>query len=342
MKALCNFSIRPLLYTFLMLWLGHLQADMDPLPSWNDSSAKKAILDFVSAVTQEGGLDYVAVQDRIATFDHDGTLWVEQPVYTQFLYALESVRSQAAKHPEWSVQEPFKTVLSGDLERIKSLDMHAIEPIMSAAFADMTLTQFHRMVAEWLAKAVHPRFKKPFTKLVYQPMLELMQLLKEHQFDVFIVSGGGQEFIRVFSEDTYGIAPSHVIGTAGKVKYDYREGHPVLIKLPEVLFVDDKGGKPAAINLFIGAQPVAAFGNSIGDQQMLEWSQARKGRTLQLLVHHDDAQREYAYGPDSKVGTFTAALMGEAKQQKWIVVSMKNDWKVIFAWQKALHAETNF
>lgn len=322
------------LFAVLSLTVG-LHALEDPLPSWNEGSAKKAIIDFVSDVTREGSDSYISPKDRIAAFDNDGTLWVEQPMYTQFVFAMESIKELAPKHPEWAEKNPFKAIVTGNHEAMKRFDAQDIEVIMATTHAGMSLEQFHQTIGNWLGKAVHPRFKKPYTQLVYQPMLEVMQLFRDHQFDVYLVSGGGQEFMRVFSEKVYGVPVNHVIGTTGKMKYENVDGKTSLYKLPDVLFIDDKAGKPAAINLFIGQRPVAAFGNSIGDQQMLEWTQGNSGRTFQLLVHHDDAEREYAYGPESKVGTFTDALMQEATKNKWIVVSMKNDWKIIFPWQKA-------
>ncbi len=308
-----------------------VQADV--LPSWNDGVAKRSIIQFVKDVTDQANEAYIKPEDRIATFDEDGTLWVEQPLYAQVFFAIDSLKSRAFQHPEWKNREPFKTILSGNLEALQKLSPKDIEHILAFTHTGMTVEEFHQQVSNWLEKAVHPRFKRPFTELVYQPMLEVIQLLRDNQFDIYIVSGGGQEFIRAFAEKVYKIPPSHVIGTASKVKYEYRNGHPVLLKAPSLLFVDDKAGKPEGINLIIGKRPVAAFGNSIGDQQMLEWTQDGPGKRLELLVYHDDAAREYAYGPNSTIGTFTVVLMDEAIKQGWIVVSMKNDWKIIFPWQ---------
>lgn len=313
-----------------VLQITGIVAHSDPLPSWNEGSTKNAILNYMKEITQEGGANYIALQDRIATFDEDGTMWVEQPLYTEYVYSLERVKALAPDHPEWKTTEPFKSILTGDFEAVKDFDMHDIELLIGATHAGMTIEQFHQEVRNWLKVAQHPRFKKPYTELVYQPMLEVMQFFKDNQFQVYIVSGGGQEFMRSFAEKLYGLPSGHIIGTTGKVKYEYRDGHPVLLKLPEVLFINDKVGKPAGINLVIGKRPVAAFGNSIGDQQMLEWTQSNKLKTIQLLVHHDDAVREYAYGPNSKIGTFSNALMEEANKRGWVIISMKNDWKVIF------------
>lgn len=300
------------------------------LPSWNEGFAKNAIIQFVKEVTEKESKDFLPSEERIAVFDEDGTLWVEQPLYTQLFFALDRLKSLAPQHPEWKNMEPFKSILAWDKDNRHNLTLKDIEQVLAVTHAGMSVDAFHREVSDWLDTAVHPRFKKPFTDLVYQPMLEVIQLLRDNQFEVYIVSGGGQEFMRSFAEKVYKIPPSHVIGTAGRVTYEYQNGHPILLRLPEIMLIDDKGGKPEGINLIIGKRPIAAFGNSTGDQQMLEWTQGSEGKSLELLVHHDDAEREYAYGPESKIGTFSDALMNKAKKQGWIVVSMKNDWKVIF------------
>ncbi len=319
---------------FTLLTFSSYLVAIDPLPSWNDGQAKRTIIQFVEEVTKEESKNYVPPHERIATFDEDGTLWVEQPAYTQFFFTVDSIKSQANKHPEWKDKEPYKSIIEGNRDLLEIFTLQDIEKLVVVTHSGMSVEIFHQLVSSWLDKAVHPRFKVPFTELVYQPMLELMHYLRDNEFDVYIASGGGQEFIRAFAQKVYGIPPSHVIGTAGKVKYEYREGRPVLIKLPDLMFVNDKDGKPEGINLMIGKRPLAAFGNSIGDQQMLEWTQGNPRKNLQLLVHHDDAVREYAYGPDSKIGTFSNELMAEAQKQRWIVVSMKNDWRVIFPWEK--------
>ncbi len=305
----------------------------DPLPSWNPGEAKTAILQFVEEVTKEGSRNYLTPAERIATFDQDGTLWVEQPFYTQGIYAFDQIYADAPKHPEWKDKEPFKSILSGDKSAIMHFNEHQIAEILAVSHAGMTVEQFLKNVKDWLAKAVHPRFKKPYTELVYQPMLEVMKLLTDHGFTLYIVSGGGQEFIRAYSEAVYHLPPERIIGTAEKVEYTDINNQPSLIKLPAILFIDDHKGKPESINLFIGRRPAAAFGNSDGDQQMLEWTRGGSGKRFALLVHHDDAKREYAYGPDSKVGTFSNALMDEAIRSGWIVISMKNDWKTIFPFE---------
>lgn len=317
---------------FLALFTQEIFAE--PLESWNEGPAKKKILEFVKAATDENGPHYIPISERIATFDQDGTLWVEQPLYTQFIYALDHIKATASEHPEWSQTEPFQSILKGDTALMKNLTEQDIAKIVAATHSGMTTTAFQDIIAAWLKTAVHPRYQKPFTELIYQPMLEVIQLLKDNAFDVYIVSGGGQEFIRVYSDAVYHIPKEKIIGSASKTQYTYIDGKPVLLKLPELLFINDKQGKPEGINLIIGKRPVAAFGNSTGDQQMLEWTQAGKGINLELLIHHDDAVREYAYGPDSKIGTFSEALMEEAKSRDWIIVSMKNDWKVIFPCEK--------
>lgn len=308
----------------------------DPLPSWNEGLSKQAITQFINDTTTPGSKDYIPLKDRIAVFDQDGTLWVEQPIYTQFLFAIDTIKDLASKNPEWKNTEPYRTILEGDLEKIKNFNFQDLEKIIAMSHANMSVEEFQENVCSWLNKAVHPRFKKPFTQLIYQPMIEVINYFNNHGYKVYIVSGGGQEFIRTYSEQVYGIPPEEIIGSAGKVKYEYKMGKPELLKLPEVLFIDDKTGKPEAINLFIGKVPVAAFGNSDGDQQMLEWSQSTKRKSFQLLVHHDDPIREYKYDKDSKIGTFSQALMNEANQRGWIIVSMKNDWNKIFSFENCL------
>ncbi len=320
-----------------LLALGKCLGQQDPLPSWEDGSAKHAIVAFVQNTTTKGSENYLKPQDRIAVFDQDGTLWVEKPLYTQSFFAFDTLSSLSTQHPEWKDTEPYRSVLSGNLNEIQNFSIQDIAKIIEATHANITVDQFREAVQDWLQQAVHPRFQKPFTAIIYQPMLEVIQYLNTHEYKVYIVSGGGQDFIRAYSEQVYGIPLEHVIGSAGKVKYEYQNGYPVLIKLPEILFIDDKQGKPEAIHLFIGKRPVAAFGNSDGDRQMLEWSQAHNGKSLQILVHHDDAIREYAYDKNSKIGRFSQSLMDEAKARNWIVVSMKNDWKIIFPWENQVH-----
>jgi phosphoglycolate phosphatase-like HAD superfamily hydrolase len=307
----------------------------DPLPSWNDGLARQAIVEFVEAVTTQGGADYVAPEDRIATFDNDGTLWASHPLYTQGMFALDRVAALASEHPEWKDQEPFKAVLSDDREAMAKFTEGDWAHIIAATHAGMTNEAFLEIVQAWLVEAKHPRFERPYTELIYQPMLEVMEYLRANGFRTYIVTGGGQEFVRVFSEQVYGVPVEQVVGSSIVTKYEYRGGEPVLMREPKVFFIDDKAGKAIGINLFIGKRPYAAFGNSGGDREMLEWTGAGGGARLMMLVLHDDAEREYAYGPanglpDTKVGTFSQALADEAKAKGWVVISMKNDWKTVF------------
>jgi phosphoserine phosphatase len=283
---------------------------------------------------------YVESEDRIATFDQDGTTWVEHPMYTQVMYCLDRVPAVVAQKPELKDVEPFNTVLSGDHAAIARLSMPDLEKILAATLSGMTLDEFNAEVKKWIAIAQHPRWHRPYTELVYQPMLEVMQYLRANGYKTYIVTGGGQDFVRTYAQHVYGIPPERVIGTAGGTKYGYtNDGKPMLTKEPKLLLNDDKAGKPEGIHLMIGRRPRAAFGNSVGDQQMLEYTQAGDGARLMMLVYHDDAMREYAYGPagglsDTKVGTFSDALMAEAKKDGWTVISMKKDWKRIFSWEK--------
>jgi hypothetical protein len=305
-----------------------------PLPSWNDGPAKKSIVEFVAKVTTPGSPDFVPMPERIATFDNDGTLWCEQPMYFQLIFALDHIKAIAPQHIEWKNKELFASLLKGDVKGALAGGERAIIEIVMATHAGMTTEEFEQTVKDWTATARHQKFKQPYTECVYQPMLELLAYLRANGFKTFIVSGGGIEFMRPWTEKVYGIPPEQVIGSSIKTKYELRDGKPVLVRLPEINFIDDKTGKPVGINEHIGRRPIAAFGNSDGDQQMLEWTQAGSGARLMMLVHHDDAQREYAYGAESKIGTFSDALMAEANNSGWTVISMKNDWKVIFSWRK--------
>jgi phosphoserine phosphatase len=312
-----------------------VQAADDPLASWNDGPAKQAIVEFVEAVTTEGGADFVPPEDRIATFDQDGTLWVEHPLYGQALFALARIGELAAEHPEWQTEEPFKAVLAGDHEAMARFSEGDWMKIIAATHAGMTNDAFQEIVEAWITKAKHPRFDRLSTELVYQPMLEVMDYLRESGFRAYIVTGGGQEFVRVYSERVYAVPVEQVVGSSIVTKFEDQGGKPVLIREPKVFFIDDGDGKAIGINLFIGKRPYAAFGNSGGDREMLAWTGAGDGARLKMLVLHDDAEREYAYGPanglpDTKVGTFTQALADEAKAKGWVVISMKNDWKTIF------------
>jgi phosphoglycolate phosphatase-like HAD superfamily hydrolase len=305
----------------------------DPLPSWNDGPAKKSITEFVAKVTKEGSPDFVPAEQRIATFDNDGTLWCEQPMYFQLLFALDRVKALAPQHPEWKTKEPFASLLKGDVKAALAGGERAMLEIIIVTHAGMTTAEFEQIVKDWIATARHPKFKRPYTECVYQPMIELLAYLRANGFKTFIVSGGGIEFMRPWTEKVYGIPPEQVVGSSIRTKYEWRDGKPVLMRLPEMNFIDDKTGKPVGINSHIGRRPIAAFGNSDGDQQMLEWTQAGSGARVMMLVHHDDALREFAYGAESKIGTFSDALMAEAKKDAWTVISMKEDWKVIFPFE---------
>ena len=314
-------------------------AASDPLPSWNDGPAKQAILDFVRATTDSASPNFVQPEERIATFDQDGTLWVEQPMYTQVIYCLERVPAVVKEKPELAKVEPFKTVLSGDREAMAKLSLKDLEKILAATLTGMSVEKFEAEATKWLETARHPRWNRLYTELVYQPMLDVLKYLRANSYKTFIVTGGGQDFVRMYAERVYGIPPEQVVGTAGGTKYGYdKDGKPFLTKEPKLLLNDNNAGKPEGIHLMIGRRPHAAFGNSTGDRQMLEYTKAGGGARLSMIVLHDDGKREYAYGPAqglpaSKVGTFTPALYDEAKKQGWIVISMKNDWKRIFAFE---------
>ncbi len=325
-----------LILCVLMGWKTN-QKIFDPLPSWNDSPAKTAIREFVRATTEKSGSKYVQPEDRIATFDQDGTLWVEHPLYSQLMYCFDRVPDLVKAKPELKDIEPFKTVMSGDREAISKLTLPDLEKIAGYTLSGMSEDQFTAQVKDWLGKAKDPRWKKSYTDLIYQPMLEVMKYLRDNGYKTYIVTGGGQDFVRVYSNQTYGVPPEQVVGTVGETEYVYDSaaGTSSLIKLPKMMFNDDKGGKPQGIQLVIGKRPYAAFGNTAGDQQMLEYTTTGGGARLGMLVLHDDATREYAYGPaqglpDSKIGTFSQDLYDLAKKRGWIVVSMKNDWKTIF------------
>ena len=300
----------------------------DPLPSWNDGAAKAAIVDFVGRVTRDGGPEFVAPGERIATFDNDGTLWGEQPVYVQFAFALDRVKALAPKHPEWTQKQPFKGVLEGDAKAVAASGEHGLLEIMAATHAGNTTEEFSRIVADWIDTARHPKSNRKYTEMVYQPMLELLAYLRANGFKTFIVSGGGVEFMRPWVERVYGIPPEQVVGSRAKVKYELRDGTPVLMRLAEVDLVDDKAGKPVGIHQVIGRRPIAAFGNSDGDFEMLEWTTARPGPHFGLIVHHTDAEREWAYDRSSHIGPLARGL-DEAPKRGWIVADMKQDWKVI-------------
>jgi len=311
------------------------------LASWNDGPAKQAILDFVRVTTDQASPKFVPPEERIATFDQDGTLWVEHPIYSQVVYCFDRVPAVVEKEPKLKNVEPFKTVLSGNREAIAKLPLHELEKILAATLTGMSVEDFEGQVKQWVTNAKHPRWKRPYTELIFQPMLEVMQYLRANGFKTYIVTGGGQDFVRMYSEKVYGVPPEQVVGTAGGTKFGYqKDGKPFLTKEPKLLLNDDKAGKPEGIHLMIGRRPRAAFGNSDGDRQMLEYTGAGDGARLMMLVMHDDANREYAYGPAqglpaTKIGAFTQALYDEAKKNSWTVISMKNDWKRIFAFEQS-------
>ncbi len=324
--------IRPLFFTmFLVMWILSASVVMaqDPLPSWTDGAAKKNIVAFVEKVTKDGSPGFVPAAERIATFDNDGTLWSEQPMYFQLFFALDRVKTLAPQHPEWQGREPFASLLKGDVESALAGGEKAILEIVMATHADMTTDQFAQIVKEWITTAKHPKTGKLYTEMVYQPMLELLTYLRTNQFKTFIVSGGGIEFMRPWTEQVYGIPPEQVIGSSIKTKLEQRDGKPALVRLPELNFIDDKAGKPVGINQHIGRRPIMAFGNSDGDFQMLEWTTAGSGPRFGLLVHHTDAKREWAYDRKSHIGKLDLGL-DEGPKRGWTIVDMKQDWKVIY------------
>jgi phosphoglycolate phosphatase-like HAD superfamily hydrolase len=311
----------------------------DPLPSWNEGATKQAIVAFVRATTDQAGPDYVTPPERVATFDQDGTLWVEHPMYSQLVYSLERIPAVVQKNPDLKDVEPFKTVLSGDLETIAKFSLPDFEKILAVTLSGMTTEEFSVEVKEWIKTARDRRWKRPYTELVYQPMLEVMRYLRNNGYKTYIVTGGGEDFVRAYADEVYGIPPEQVMGSAGGLKYSYdKDGKPFLTKEPKLFFNDNNAGKAETIYRTIGRRPYAAFGNTSGDQEMLEWTGAGAGARLKMLVLHDDAVREYAYGPaaglpETKVGAFSQALFDEAKKNNWNVISMKNDWKRIFSFE---------
>ena len=307
-------------------------ASGNPLPSWNDGATKQAILDFVVAVTREGSPEFVPPAERIATFDNDGTLWVEHPIYTQLVFVLDRVKATAPLHPEWKDTQPFKAALEGDLKGLMETGEHGVMQLLMATHAGMTAEEFQKIVTDWIATARDPRFKRPYTELAYLPMIELLAYLRANGFKTFIVSGGGIEFMRPWAERVYGVPPEQVVGSSIKTKFQMRDGRPELFRLPEMNFIDDNVGKPVGINEYIGRRPIAAFGNSDGDLEMLQWATMAGGRRFGLIVHHTDAEREYAYDRNTSFGRLDKAL-DAAALNKWTVVDMKKDWKRIFAFE---------
>jgi hypothetical protein len=305
----------------------------DPLPSWNDGTAKRAVVGFVEKVTKEGGPDFVPAPERIAVFDNDGTLWSEQPFYVQVAFALDRIRALSATHPEWREKPLFRAALDRDLKTILAGTPRDRLELLAASHGGMTTEEFERIVSGWMATAKHPRFDRPYTELAYQPMLELLAYLRGNGFKTYIVSGGGVEFMRPWTGKVYGIPPEQVVGSAIKMRYEVRDGRPVLVRLPEVDFIDDHEGKPVGIQGAIGRRPIAAFGNSDGDYEMLRWTTSGPGPRLGLVVHHTDAAREWAYDRESPVGRLARAL-DDAPRYGWVVADMKDDWKVIYPFQK--------
>jgi len=334
MRSIVRHSLAGLAAVVLAVAAAQAPAQTDPLPSWNDGPAKRAIVAFVNITTDKASPKFVPPAERVATFDNDGTLWAEQPLYAQLLFAIDRIRALAPQHPEWKTKEPFASLLKGDVNTALAGGDKAMADIVMVTHAGMTTEQFEAIVRAWLAKAKHPKTGRLFTEMVYQPMLELLAYLRAKGFKTFIVSGGGIEFMRPWTEKVYGIPPEQVVGSSIQTKYEIRDGKPVLVRLPAMTFINDKAGKPVGINSHIGRRPIAAFGNSDGDRQMLEWTQASGSGRLMMLVHHDDAAREWAYGAKSKIGTFSDSLMAEAKKQGWIVISMKNDWNKIFTFDQ--------
>lgn len=306
-----------------------INAQTDPLPSWNDGAVKTSITDFVARVTREGGPDFVAVPERIATFDNDGTLWTEQPYYVQLAFAIDRIKAMLPRHPEWKTKQPFKALFEGDKKTLAASGEMGLLPIITATHSGMTVEDFTKSVIDWIATARHPRFNRPYTELVFQPMLELLAYLRANGFKTFIVSGGGVEFMRPWTEKVYGIPPEQVVGSSGVVKFQQANGKAELVKLAKIEFVDDGPGKPVGINRFIGRHPIFAFGNSDGDLAMLQWTMSGTGARFAGLVHHTDAEREYAYDRMSAVGKLDKAL-DEATAKGWAIVDMKRDWKTVF------------
>jgi len=318
---------------FALLLILNAAMAADPLPSWNDTAPKKNIIAFVDRVVKESSPDFVPVAERIATFDNDGTLWAEQPMYFQGLFAIDRVKVLAPQQPEWKTKEPFASILTGNYAAAFAGGERSIMELVMATHAGMSTEEFEQIVRDWVAAARHPKTERAYTEMVYKPMLELLGYLRASGFKTFIVSGGGVEFMRPWIEEVYGIPPEQVIGSSIKTKFDLTHGKPAIIRLPELNFIDDKAGKPLAINLHIGRRPIAAFGNSDGDLQMLQWATTGKGARLALIVHHTDGVREWAYDRNSLVGRLDKAL-DEAKARNWTIVDMKNDWKTIFPFER--------
>ncbi|MDG4551276.1 MAG: HAD family hydrolase [Candidatus Contendobacter sp.] len=323
--------MKPLRLTLLLfaLALSRMGFADDLLPSWNDTAAKAAIVKFVNRVTTEGSADFVPPADRIAVFDNDGTLWSEQPMYFQLAFALDRVKALAPRHPEWKNQQPFKAALEGDMKALAETGEHGLLELVIATHAGNTSEEFAQIVRDWVSTARHPKLGRPYTELVFQPMLDLLTYLRANGFKTYIVSGGGIEFLRVVAEELYGVPPEQVIGSSVKTKYEVRDGKPAIVRLSEIDFIDDKTGKPVGIHKFIGKRPIMAVGNSDGDFQMLEWTTSAPGARLGLIVHHDNAEREFAYDRKSAFGKLDRGL-DEGPKRGWTIVSMKNDWRAVW------------
>lgn len=317
---------------FLISGSGSVAAQ-DPLPSWHDTNAKQRIVSFVGRVTDKASPDFVPAEARIATFDNDGTLWSEKPIYFQVLFALDRIKTLAPQHPEWRSTQPFKAVLEDDHEAFLASGKEGLLKILAATHAGMTEAEFRVIVEEWLSSARHPRFKQAYNKMTFKPMLEVLRYLRSNGFKTFIVSGGGVSFMRPWAPGAYGIPPEQIIGSSLKTRFEFRDGKPVIMRLPEVFFFDDKAEKPVAINKFIGRRPIAAFGNSDGDLQMLQWTAGGSGPSLKVIIHHTDGEREWAYDRDSHIGRLDKAL-DEASKHNWTVVDMKRDWRVVYAFEE--------
>lgn len=330
--AACQKAIA-LLVMLSGLWAGVALAARDALPSWNDGPAKQAITSFVTKTTTKGSPDFIAPDQRIAVFDNDGTLWTEQPMYFQLFFVLDQVKALSPKHPEWKTTEPFKSALAGDMKGVAATGQKGLMELLAVTHAGMTSDEFRDRVNQWMATARHPKTNRHFSEMVYQPMLELLAYLRDNGYRTYIVSGGGQDFMRPWVWAVYGIPPEQVIGSEGELKYELRDGKPTLVKTPKVALINDGPGKPVGIERFIGQRPVFAFGNSDGDQQMLEWTAAGTGPRFAALVHHTDGEREFAYDRQSSIGKLDKAL-DEATAKGWLVVDMKKDWKVIYPAEK--------
>ena len=317
----------------MLVWANACAAADDPLPSWNDGTTKQQIQSFVKKIATAGTPDFVEPAKRIAVFDNDGTLWAEQPAYFEFFFALDQVKAMSPQHPEWKTTEPFKSALAGDMKGLAASGEKGILELVAVTHSGMTTDEFGRNVSQWVSTARHPKTQRPFTEMVYQPMLELLHYLRDNGFTTYIVSGGGQDFMRAWVPAVYGIPPEQIVGSQGELKYELRNGTPVLVKLPKVALIDDGPGKPVGIQRVIGVKPIFAFGNSDGDQQMLEWTASGDGARFAGLVHHTDAAREWAYDRQSKIGKLDKAL-DEANAKGWTVVDMKKDWKVVYPSEK--------